>query len=74
METEVKDQCYSGGSVIDCENHRWVEYDARGIPLARVCHSCVRKKLSTFRPEVLTDAQYASIEDIEPEPEVGGPY
>ena len=69
----MNDQCYAGG-VIDCDDYRWVEYDARGIPLARVCHSCVVKKLSTFRPEVLTDAQYTSIEDIEQEPEVGRQY
>lgn len=33
----------------------WWENDARGIPLARVCVKCKKKKLSGYRPEVLTD-------------------
>jgi hypothetical protein len=36
----------------------WWEYDARGIPLARVCDRCRRDKLAGYRPEVLTDSQY----------------
>lgn len=39
-------------------NDSWVEYDARGIPLARVCDVCVEAKLSKYRPEVLTNPQY----------------
>ena len=47
------------------ESH-W-ESDARGIPLARVCKSCFREKLSKYRPEVLTDPNYSANEDIEPD-------
>ena len=51
-------------------NHReesWWEYDARGIPLCRVCDSCKKEKLSAYRPEVLNDANYEADEDIEPD-------
>jgi len=34
------------------------EFDARGIPTARVCPDCREKKLSKFRPEVLTNPNY----------------
>lgn len=33
--------------------HSWWEYDARGIPLCRVCARCRATKLATYRPEVL---------------------
>lgn len=36
----------------------WWENDARGIPLCRVCYRCKREKLASYRPEVLTNAQY----------------
>ena len=49
----------------------WV-YDARGIPLAKVCGRCRAAKLAKYRPEVLTDPGYASDEPIDPEPGVGG--
>lgn len=45
----------------------WWEYDARGIPLCRVCDSCKKEKLSRYRPEVLNDANYEADEDIEPD-------
>jgi len=45
----------------------WWEYDARGIPLCRVCNKCLRKKLSSYRQEVLTNPQYEADEPIEPE-------
>ena len=51
-------------------NHReesWWEYDARGIPLCRVCDSCQEQKLSAYRPEVLNDSNYEADEDIEPD-------
>jgi len=32
----------------------WWEFDARGIPLDRVCDKCVEKKLARYRPEILT--------------------
>lgn len=43
----------------------WWEYDARGIPLARVCNRCVKDRLAGYRPEVLTDANYDTNEDID---------
>lgn len=43
----------------------WWEYDARGIPLARVCDQCRAEKLKGYRPEVLTDADYWHDEPIE---------
>ena len=53
----------------DCKHtneNSWWEYDARGIPLARVCDQCEKEVLSRYRPEVLTDSQYEADEDIEP--------
>lgn len=44
----------------------WI-YDARNIPLARVCHDCKEEKLSRFRPEVLNNPNYEADEPIEPE-------
>ena len=38
--------------------YSWVEHDARGIPLCKVCDKCKDVKLGTYRPEVLVDAQY----------------
>ena len=49
------------------EKNSWWEKDARGIPLARVCVECKGKKLSKFRPEVLTNSNYYSDEPIEAE-------
>ena len=43
----------------------WWENDARGIPLARVCSSCKKEKLSKYRPEVLTNPQYETDEPID---------
>jgi len=55
---------------MDC-NHEypntWIEYDARGIYLATVCEKCVKKRLSMYRPDVLTDSNYWASEDIEPD-------
>jgi len=48
----------------DLRNHRcvrsesWIEYDARGIPLSKVCHLCREVKLKKYRPEVLTNPNY----------------
>jgi hypothetical protein len=45
----------------------WWEYDARGIPLCRVCHECEKEKLSHYRKDVLEDPNYITNEPIEPE-------
>lgn len=49
------------------EKESWWEYDARGIPLARVCQSCIEAKLKTYRPEVLSDPAYWADEPIDGE-------
>lgn len=53
-----------------CEHTKadsWWEYDARGIPLARVCAKCRKEKLKGYRPDVLTDPNYWADEPIEEE-------
>ena len=45
--------------------YSWWEYDARGIPLCRVCDHCVEEKLSHYRPEVLNNSSYHADEPIE---------
>lgn len=51
-----------------CESGEWgtEQYDARGIYLCMTCPECHDKKMSAYRPEVLTDSNYESCEDIEP--------
>lgn len=39
--------------------------DARGIPLKRTCNKCHAEKMKTYRPDVLTDPEYWSDEQIE---------
>ena len=43
----------------------YIEYDARGIPLTRVCNACRRERLARYRPEVLNNPQYECDEPIE---------
>jgi len=43
----------------------WWEYDARGIPLCKVCDLCEETKLSMYRPEVLSNPNYHADEQIE---------
>ena len=43
----------------------WWEHDARGIPLCRVCDSCIDEKLSVYRPDVLKDPAYPADESID---------
>ncbi len=43
----------------------WIEYDARGIPLGRVCAECKDAHLKKYRPDVLTDPNYWSDEPID---------
>jgi len=47
----------------------WWEYDARGIPLARVCEKCKKEKLSKYRSEVINNPNYEAMEQIEPDAE-----
>jgi len=48
------------------DEYTYWEYDARGIPLCKVCYVCRSEKLSHFRPEVRSDPNYEADEDIEP--------
>jgi hypothetical protein len=41
----------------------WWEHDAQGIPLCRVCDKCVDKKLSRYRPEILTGYTQADVDE-----------
>jgi len=41
------------------------EFDARGIFLDYLCNHCRDKKLRKYRPEVLTDPNYETDEEIE---------
>jgi cbb3-type cytochrome oxidase cytochrome c subunit len=43
------------------------QYDARNIPLCRTCVVCHDRKMRGYRPEVLTNPNYAADEQIEPE-------
>ena len=43
------------------------KYDARGIPLAKVCSECAAHKLAKYRPEVLSNGNYHADEAIEPD-------
>jgi len=43
----------------------WPEYDARGIYLCRVCEACETERLSVFRPDIFTDANYWTDEPVE---------
>jgi hypothetical protein len=47
--------------------YAWWEYDARGIPLCRVCDDCYDDKMAQFKPEVLYNSNYDTDEIIEPE-------
>ena len=40
-------------------------YDARGIYVQRVCDRCVEEVKSHYRPEIFTDSDYWTCEDIE---------
>lgn len=42
----------------------WI-YDARGIPLVRVCNSCEEEKLKRYRKDVLSDSEYECCEEID---------
>lgn len=62
-DTGNKNPCY-GHTKYD--GSYWVN-DARGIPLARVCEKCREYKLSKFRKDVRTNANYQADEQIEPD-------
>ena len=41
----------------------WWEYDANGIPLAKVCPKCVDETLSKYRPEILTGYDQSDVDE-----------
>lgn len=41
----------------------WWEYDAKGIPLCRVCPDCEEEKLSRYRPEILSGYTQADVDE-----------
>ncbi len=41
----------------------WDEYDAQGIFLIRVCESCVKERLSKYRPEILSGYSQADVDE-----------
>jgi len=41
----------------------WWEYDAQGIPLARVCDKCVDAVLSKYRPEILSGYSQSDVDE-----------
>lgn len=45
-------------------NPSWWAYDARGIPLCRVCDACQREKLSRYRPEILTGYNESDVDEL----------
>lgn len=47
------------------DQYSWWEYDARGLPLCKVCDLCRETKLSTYRKDVLTDSNYWHDEPID---------
>lgn len=49
-----------------CErSESWLEYDARGIYLCRVCELCIDAKLAGYRYEVLDNPNYSHDELID---------
>tara|TARA_R100001594_G_scaffold149032_1_gene205712 strand:+ start:823 stop:1239 length:417 start_codon:yes stop_codon:yes gene_type:complete len=58
------DRCLIDRKHVLCLPETWFEHDARGIPLAKVCDNCRELKLSKYRPEVLTNPQYAHDEPL----------
>ena len=46
---------------------RWELLDARGMFCGFVCPICEETKKSKFRPEIFTDPNYETTEDIDPD-------
>lgn len=45
------------------ETESWWEYDAQRIPLCRVCDRCRDRKLSRYRPEILTGYDQSDVDE-----------
>lgn len=46
---------------------KYQQFDARGIFLTYVCNACRDEKLSHYRPDVLTNPNYAHDEPLDEE-------
>jgi hypothetical protein len=51
--------CHCGSGL-----ERHARFDARGIFLTYVCDKCEKEKLKRYRPEVLTDPNYDTFDDV----------
>jgi hypothetical protein len=51
--------CHCGSGL-----ERRAKFDARGIFLTYVCDKCEKEKLKHYRPEVLTDPNYDTFDDV----------
>lgn len=58
----MREHSCANGTVSD--EPSWWAYDARGIPLCRVCSSCQREKLSRYRPEILTGYDQSDVDEL----------
>jgi len=47
----------------------WWLSDARGIPVSRVCEDCEKKIMAKYRPEIFTNPEYWTDEQVEPDEE-----
>ncbi|NCA14364.1 MAG: hypothetical protein EBS89_09565 [Proteobacteria bacterium] len=48
------------------------QFDGNGLPLTRTCPVCHRKKMSGYRPEILSPYGQGDVDEpIDPEPEDG---
>ena len=43
--------------------YTWIEYDARAIPLCKVCEMCVDDQLARYRPEILSGYTQADVDE-----------
>lgn len=50
------------------KDQRSIAHDARGIPIGYTCHLCHADKIAKYRPDVMTDPNYQTDDNIEPEP------
>lgn len=48
----------------ECErDDSWMESDAQGIPLCRVCDVCRDAKLARYRPEILSGYDQSDVDE-----------
>jgi len=49
-----------------CGSGEWPNavHDARGIFVAYVCEQCKKEKLKGYRPEIFTDSNYDTYDDV----------